>query len=154
RLFGFAILLLLAAASAQTTPQTDAHKAKLDRLASLTTIPAGEWRWHDDVPHPEDPSLDDTKWDQTKLGAKWASGTRVFRRWIEIPEKIDGYAVQGSRVKLAISLDSNGPDEINVFSNGSLVFRGNEDTLVPIPLTENAQPGQKLLVAIRMECTE
>ncbi len=34
------------------------------------------------------------------------------------------------------------------------MFRGNEDTLQPILLTENAQPGQKFLIAIRMEAME
>jgi alpha-mannosidase len=125
----------------------------LDRLASITTLQMSEWRWHDDVPHPEDPSLDDSKWELTKLGAKWSTGTRVFRHWIEVPGKIDGYTVQGSRIKLEVALDSNGPDEIAVFSNGSLVFRGNEDTLQSFPLAENAQPGQKFLIAVRMEAT-
>jgi alpha-mannosidase len=145
-------LALIAPQSAASATQT--VETPLDRLASITTVPLPEWRSHDDVPHPEDPSLDDSKWERTTLGTKWTSGTRVFRRWIEIPEKIDGYAIQGSRIKLDVALDSNGPDEIAVFSNGSLVFRGNEDTLQPMLLTDNAQPGQKLLISVRMEAAE
>jgi hypothetical protein len=38
-------------------------------------------------------------------------------------------------------LNSSGPDEVAVFSNGSLVFRSNEDPLQPILLTDEAQPG-------------
>ena len=132
----------------------DPYKATLDRLASLTTLPLLEWRAHDDVPHPEDPSLDDSKWETVKVGDKWSTGTRVFRRWIEIPEKLNGYALQGTQIKLDLALYSNGPDAIAVFSNDALVSRGNEDTLQPIPLTPNAQPGQKFLIAIRLEATE
>jgi alpha-mannosidase len=140
-------------ASAPAEP-ADPYKATLDRLASLTALPLPEWRAHDDVPHPEDPSLDDSKWEAAKLGEKWSSGTRVFRGWIEIPEKLNGYALQGAEVKLDLALYSNGPDSISVFSNGALVSRGNEDTQQPILLTTSAQPGQKFLIAVRLEATE
>src|SRR5207249_2598508 len=40
---------------------------------------------------------------------------------------------------------------ITVFSNGSLVGRGDEDTQQPILLTENAQPGQNFLIAVRLD---
>ena len=147
-------LILLYPALDAAQDATNVAPLPLGRLASLTTLPLPEWRWHDDVPHPEDASLDDSRWELVKLGTKWSTGTRVFRCRVEIPEKIDGYAIQGARLKLDVALDSNGPDQIAVFSNGSLVFRGNEDMLQPILLTENAQPGQKLLIAVRMEATE
>ncbi|MGH8336092.1 MAG: alpha-mannosidase, partial [Gammaproteobacteria bacterium] len=139
-------------AFAQTAPL--GTESALSRLESLSNVALPEWRWHDDVPHPEDPALNDSQWELTKPGAKWSTGTRVFRRWIEIPEKIGGYAVAGARVKLDVAMDSNGPDEIAIFSNGSLVFRGNEDTLQPVLLAENVRPGEKYLVALRMEATE
>ena len=75
-----------------------------------------------------------------RVGDKWSTGSRVLRRWIEIPEKINGYAVQGARVKLDLRFDFNwnnkGPVTIAVFSNGSLVSRGDDDMQQPIPLTE------------------
>ncbi|HLW87670.1 MAG TPA: glycoside hydrolase family 38 C-terminal domain-containing protein [Terriglobales bacterium] len=148
----FLVLLRPVLGGAQVA--TNVVRTPVDRLASLTTLPLPEWKWHEDVPHPEDPSLDDSGWEAVRLGTKWSTGTRVFRHWIEVPEKIDGYAIQGGRIKLDLALDSNGSDEIAVFSNGSLVSRGNEDTLQPVPLTENAQPGQKLLIVVRMEATE
>ena len=39
---------------------------------------------------------------------------------------------------------------ITVFSNGAILYRGNDDDILPILLTENAQPGQKFLVAVRV----
>ena len=137
---------------------TDPYKATLDRLQTLTTLPLTDWRFHADVAHPEDPSLDDSTWETMRVGDKWSSGSRVLRRWVEFPEKIDGYAVPGARVKLDLRFDLNwnnkGPVTIAVFSNGSLVSRGDDDMQQPIPLSENAQPGQKFLIAVRIDAPE
>ncbi len=136
----------------------DPYRPTLDRLESLTTLPLSEWRFHADVPHPEDSSLDDSSWETVKVGDKWSTGSRVLRRWIEIPEKIDGYAVPGARAKLDLRFDfmwnNKGPVIIAVFSNGSLVSRGDDDMQQPILLTENAQPGQKFLIAVRIDAPE
>jgi len=54
-------------------------------------------------------------------------------------------------VKLEVLFTSNDSMTITVFSNGSLVERSDEDTQQPILLTENAQPGQKFLIAVRVD---
>jgi alpha-mannosidase len=143
----------------QASPaQDDSYKPTLDRLESLTNLPLRDWRFHADVAHPEEPSLDDSGWQTVKAGDKWSTGSRVLRRWVEIPEKINGYAVTGGGVKLDLRFDFNwnnkGPVTIAVFSNGSLVSRGDDDMQQPIPLTENAQPGQKFLIAVRIDAPE
>jgi len=88
--------------------------------------------------------LDDAGWGTIKVGDKWSTGPRVLRRWIEIPEKVNGYAVRGARAKLDLRFDfmwnNKGPVIISVFSNGSLVSRGDDDMQQPISLTTNAQP--------------
>src|SRR6267143_6918563 len=127
------------------------YKPILDRLESLQTVSLPEWRYHEDFAHPEDPGLNDADWPAVKTREEWKTGARVLRRLIEIPEKLDGYAVRGARVKLEILFTSNETMTIAVFSNGSLVERGDEDTQQPILLTENAQPGQKFLVAVRVD---
>lgn len=99
------------------------NKLTLDRLASMTELPLPEWRWHEDVPHPEDPLLDDSKWQVTKLDATWSTRTRVFRRWVEIPEKISGHTIQGASVKLDVAVNSDRAENIAVFSGGSMIFR-------------------------------
>ncbi len=78
------------------------------------------------------------------------TGTRVFRRWIQIPEKINGYATQGSRVSLDLRFGSPSSLIITVFSNGAILYRGSDDDILPLLLTENAQPGQKFLIAARV----
>ena len=159
-----AVLALAAAISISaqqpTPPQssTDPYQSTLDRLESLTMLPLSDWRFHADVPHPEDSSLDDSGWETAKVGDKWSTGSRVLRRWIELPEKINGYAIQGARAKLDMRFDFNwnnkGPVMIAVFSNGSLVSRGDDDMQQPILLTEKAQPGQKFLIAVRIDAPE
>jgi alpha-mannosidase len=155
-------LVTASSISAQQSPAgqnaSDPYKPTLDRLESLTTLPLPDWRVHIDVPHPEDPSLDDSGWEAVRVGDKWSTGSRVLRRWIVIPEKINGYAVQGSRAQLDFRFDFNwnnkGPVTIAVFSNGSLVSRGDDDMQQPILLTENAQPRQKFLIAVRIDAPD
>src|SRR5208282_4719308 len=83
-------------------------------------------------------------------GEEHWKGTRVFRRWIQIPEKINGYATQGSKVMLDLRFGSPGSLMITIFSNGAILYRGDDDNILPVLLTENAQPGQKFLVAARV----
>ncbi|HEY1467585.1 MAG TPA: glycoside hydrolase family 38 C-terminal domain-containing protein [Candidatus Acidoferrum sp.] len=129
----------------------DPQSAVLDRLQSLSVLPLPDWRFHEDIAHPEDPSLNDAAWPNVKVHEPWKTGSRVLRRWIEIPEKINGYAVQGSRVLLDLSIGSADSLSISVYSNASLVERGDEDTEQPILLTASAQPGQKFLIAVRVD---
>jgi alpha-mannosidase len=161
-LFLLCLILLFAAFSlSQTSAATDPYKATLDRLEMLTRQAEAEWRFHTDVPHPEDPGLNDSDWGAFTVknvsgpGGGHANeehwtGTRVFRRWIQIPEKINGYATQGSRVSLDLRFGSPKSLIITVFSNGAILYRGSDDDILPLLLTENAQPGQKFLIAARV----
>src|ERR1700722_11097935 len=143
------------------TGTSDPYKLTLNHLQSLTSQPEADWQVHADVPHPEDPALSDTGWEVLTVknisgpGGRNAneqhlSGTHVFRRWIEIPQTINGYATQGSEVKLDLRFGSPGSLMITVFSNGAMVYRGDDDNIQPVLLTENAQPGQKFLIAARL----
>lgn len=85
-----------------------------------------EWPYHEDMAHPEDPSVSEVGWPALKVREEWKTGPRVFRRTIEIPEKINGYAVLGARVTLELFFGSNDSVTISVFSNGSLGERTDE----------------------------
>jgi len=150
----FAALSCGGVRSGQANQPPDPYKPTLDRLESLTTLPLPDWRYHADIPHPEDPALKDSDWQQVKTHEGWKTGSRVLRRWIEIPEKMNGYATAGSRVNLELFFDTDDRLGITVFSNGALVARGDDDTQQPIPLTPNAQPGQKFLIAVRLNASE
>ncbi len=132
----------------------DPYKPVLDKLESLNVVPVPEWRWHTDVAHPEDLTLDDAAWGTVKTDEKWSSGARVFRKWIEIPEKLNGYALAGSTVRLDLTFDSDGALMMSIFANGGLVYHGPDSSQQPIVLTVNAQPGQRILVAARLNAAE
>jgi alpha-mannosidase len=153
--------LLVVFTLSQTSAPPDPYKATLDRLETLTRQDEVEWRFHADIPHPEDPGLNDADWGtltvknvsgpggQNANEEHW-TGTRVFRHWIQIPGKINGYATQGSRVSIDLRFGSPQSLIITVFSNGAILYRGSDDDILPVLLTENAQPGQKFLVAARV----
>ena len=146
------VLPVLAQPSSTSSPG-DPYELTFDRLQSLVTVPLPDWRFHADVPHPEDPSLDDGAWQPLKVREDWDTGPRVLRRWIEIPEKVNGYAVRGSRIDLKLVIRSDDAEILTVFLNGGVVYRGDEDMQQPILLAENAQPGQKFLLAVRVNCS-
>src|SRR6185369_11669579 len=146
------VTLLSAFCLAQApTPAPDPYKPVLDRLASLTVLAQPDWRFHADMPHPEDPELSDASWTPMKVDEKWTTGPRVLRQTVTIPDNFNGYAVQGGRIRLDLNIGSDGPLVLSFFSNGSLVYHGNEDEQQPILLTENAQAGQKFVIAVRVD---
>jgi alpha-mannosidase len=146
---------------ASTTAFAEPFKPVLDHLAALNREPLPDWRFHDDIAHPEDPSLDDSTWPvmtanesrEDNAPNHW-KGVRVFRRWIEIPEKIDGYSVRGARAQLDLTFGSDARMTVTIFSNGSLVSRAIDEQQQPILLSENAQPGQKYLIAVRINAEQ
>ena len=152
----FLYCCFVAAGFAQATQNlpTDPAKPALDRLQSLVTVPLPDWRFHADVAHPEEPGLSDADWQAVKAGEEWETGPRVLRRWIEIPQKVNGYATDRARVDLNLVVRSNDALMLTVFSNGGIVYRGDEDMQQPIPLTFNAHAGEKFLVAVRVNCSK
>jgi alpha-mannosidase len=150
---------ILGVSQRASTP--DPYKTTLDRLQSLSSQAEAEWRFHADIPHPEDPGLSDADWGSLTVKNRsqpggvngdeehWA-GTRVFRRWVQIPEKINGYPTLGSRVLMDLRFGSPSGLMITVFSNGGILYRGSDDDILPVLLTSNAQPGQRFLIAARV----
>jgi alpha-mannosidase len=136
---------------AQESKTPSGYTEVADRLQSLTSLPLSDCRWHSDVAHPEDVSLDDSTWKPIALGANFASGVQVFRCWLTVPRKVNGYDARGATLKVALELQGDGMTMLSVYSNSYNVYRGNTDTLEPISLTTNAQPEQRFLIAVRLE---
>jgi alpha-mannosidase len=156
-IFAVCVVALLTSSdfcAAQVAPAGNPYKPIVDRLESIVTMPLEEWRYHADVAHPEDSSLDDKEWPVVKTGETWKTGPRVLRRRIEVPAAWNGYSLRGARIRLDLAVDSNDFVTITVFSNGAMVSRTDADTLLPIVLTEYAQPGEAFLVAIRIQAAE
>ena len=153
-LFAFAVLFSAGHTLAQEPVAPNPYQPLLDRLHSCVSQSLDTWKFHADLAHPEDAALDDNDWLTMKTGESWKTGPRVLRHVIQIPPVLNGYNLQGARVRLALVVDSDEFVTITVFSNGSMVSRTDSDTLQPIVLTENAQPGEKFLVAIRIQAAE
>ena len=148
-----AVLLLLSSfASAQDKPAQppDPYKLVLDRLQSISVVPVQDWRHHADIAHPEEVSLNDSDWPILPFNKIYNDGPRDLRQIIEIPASLKGYDLRGAKVALELRITSDERMMISTFSNGSLVFRGDEDQQEPIPLTNNAQPGQRFVIAVRV----
>ena len=58
----------------------DPYRPVLDRLQSLGTLALPDWRFHADIPHPEEPSLDDSSWAVVKLDECTTSRPRASAR--------------------------------------------------------------------------
>ncbi len=124
------------------------EEATVERLESLDVLPGGQWRYHEgDVPHGEQPSLDDSSWKQVDAhrdrhnrltapkDAVW------FRREIEVPQTLNGYDLSGARVWFRFRANANGPVPEIIYFNGRRVALG--DDLEPIVLFDDAKPGRK-----------
>jgi len=119
------------------------------QLGSLNTIPAGDWKFHvGDVAHGEAPEMNDSDW-QTVTGNSHAPMEAVwYRRWIEVPKTLNGYDLSGARVWFQFEAYANGPMPQIIYFNGRRVAMG--DDLEPIVLFDHAQPGERVLVAVKL----
>jgi len=147
------IFLFFAAASAwaqSPASSSDPYKPVLDRLQAITTIPLDGWYIHAaDLPHGEDPAQNFAGWQQVKVHEEW-EGSRWLALSFDVPAQLNGYSLQGARISLDLHVGSADAIQVSAFANGSMMARTDEDGQVPITLIENAQPGQKLAIAVRV----
>ena len=150
RCFLFFLLVSCFTFAQSPSAPPDPYKPVLDRLQSITAIPLPAWQAHAaDLPHGEDPALGISDWQQVKAKVDW-KGSHWLRLTFEVPAQLNGYRLQGARISLDLHVSSDDAIQISVFSNGNMVARTDEDGQVPITLIENAQPGQKLVLAVRV----
>jgi alpha-mannosidase len=144
---------------AQIPAPADPYKPVLDRLQATTTLPLTKWKAiNADMPHGEF-SSDEAS--QSASGNLLSFPTQSAYQqslplpvWlytaVEIPTAMAGFSASGSRVALDLGIGSNTGVMVTVFVNGNMVARGDQDSQVPIVLTQSAQPGQKLQIAVRI----
>jgi alpha-mannosidase len=145
------LLFYLPAAQAQEGQQKNPYQSQLSRLHAMFAQPLSDWKAHlDNLAHGEDPSLNDADWSPFRTSAPWKGGPVWFRRWVEIPQSMGGYNIRGARVQLDLRVGAEGSSPVRVFFNGALAEMADEDTQQPILLTDKAEPGKKVLVAINV----
>ena len=129
----------------------DAAKV-ITRLGELSNLPSGEWRYHEgDIPHGESPSLDDSSWPAVKPPSDSSTEAVWYRQWIEVPKTLAGYDLTGTRIWFQFRAEANGPMPEIVYFNGRRVALG--DDLEPIVLFDDAKPGDRVLVAVKLLAT-
>ena len=68
-----------------------AAQATLKRLDDCDHLPGGVWRYHAaDMPHREDPAVDDASWPIAESGND-LDAEALGSRWIGVPKTLDGY---------------------------------------------------------------
>jgi alpha-mannosidase len=135
-----------ASPEANLTPQS---RAVIKRLTSLKQLPTSSWKMHaGDLPHGESVTLDDSSWPVFAENAKAPTDAVWFRQTFQIPETLNGYDLTGSRVWFQFQANANGPIPEILYFNGRRVAMGED--LEPIVLFDEARPGDKVIVAVKL----
>jgi alpha-mannosidase len=148
----FCAAAALAQRGVQPVRPPEKYPTVLARLESMIVLPLQQWSAHADLPHGEDPSLDDSAWAKVTLsGGRGGRGPASdamawYRATFTVPETAGGRDLHGARLKLMPRLSNDG----RVFVNGGLVAQGEGRTLDPILLTNQAAPGQKFVIAVKV----
>ncbi len=127
----------------------DASQKVVERLGTLDSLPASDWRFHaGDLAHGEDPALDDSGWPTVQPRSQAPFEAVWYRRLIEVPKNLNGYDLTGARIWFQFRAEANGPMPEIIYFNGRRVALG--DDLEPIVLFDQAKPGDKVLVAVKL----
>jgi len=129
-----------------------ASRAIIDRLESLSQLPVGVWKMHaGDLAHGEDVNLDDSGWQTATMRADTSMDAEWFRQTFSIPETLHGYDLTGARVWFQFHANANGPIPEILYFNGRRVALGED--LEPTVLFDDAKPGDKVVVAVKLLAT-
>ena len=125
------------------------ERAIVDRLLSLGQLPAGTWKMHaGDLAHGEAVTLDETDWQPVALMAKAPNDAVWFRQTIQIPDTLNGYDLTGARIWFQFHAEANGPMPQMIYFNGRRAAMGED--LEPIVLLDDARPGDKVVIAVKL----
>ena len=160
-----AIVFLLGAASGRAQrigvtynadAQTDAALKRLSpaaqvvmqRLSHIGVLPLSDLRYYvGSLPNGGAIDLDDASWQTIQMPFTASADPIWLRKWIEVPKRLDGYDLTGAKIWL--QQPSRGG--LTIYLNGQAAAKGED--MEPIVLFGSAKPGDKLLIAIRLEKT-
>ena len=124
-------------------------RAVIERLTGLRELPDGGWKMHaGDLAHGEAVNLDESGWQPIASGSKAPNDAVWFRQTFQVPETLDGYDLTGTRIWFQFHADANGPMPEILYFNGRRVAMG--DDLEPVVLFDQARPGDKVTVAVKL----
>ena len=150
---------ILSAGRAQAQTAADAAKiaAKLqpesrttiERLSGLSELPDGAWKMHaGDLAHGEAVNLDESGWQTIAIHSKAPNDAVWFRQTYQVPQTLNGYDLTGARIWFQFHATANGPMPEILYFNGRRVALG--DDLEPVVLFDEAKPGEKVTVAVKL----
>ena len=151
------VLTAATGAGAQTAADAAQIAAKLQpesqaviaRLSGLPGLPDGTWKMHaGDLAHGEAINLDDSGWETIAPKGNAPKDSIWFRQTYVVPQTLDGYDLTGSRIWFQFHADANGPMPEILYFNGRRVALG--DDLEPVVLFDDAKPGDKVTVAVKL----
>ncbi|WP_348268059.1 glycoside hydrolase family 38 C-terminal domain-containing protein [Edaphobacter paludis] len=138
------------ASAYQLSPQ---GQAVVQRLSSFASLDARDWQYHEGpIEHGERPNLDTSNWKTVHLPFTAPKEEIWLRRWIEVPKTLDGYDLTGTRITLKVDVGGYGPGRGYLYE--MIYYNGYLDTegtyIGPRTLIEDAKPGDKILIAVKM----
>jgi alpha-mannosidase len=135
----------------QPPAESAADKPVIDLLRGIAQLPDAPWRFHTaDLAQEQDSALDDSSWQQVSTGFAWSSGAAWFRREIVVPAAGAGYDFTGATLTFSFSSDTNRSYPNIIYVNGVRAAMGTD--LEPIPIGVSVQPGQKIVIAVKVLC--
>lgn len=157
-----AVLVFVATVTASLLAQSnDSHpyqfspqgQAVVQRLSSFATLDARDWQYHEgSIEHGESPDLDTSNWKTAHLPFVAPKEEIWLRRWIEVPKTLNGYDLTGTRITFKIDVGGYGPGRGYLYE--VIYYNGKRDIegtyIGPRTLIENAKPGDKVLIAVKM----
>jgi alpha-mannosidase len=150
-------LLLSCCAHAQSAEEAAKIAANLKpeaqtviaRLSTISNLPDGAWKMHSgDLAHGEAIKLDETSWQTIAPRSEAPNDALWFRQTYTVPVTLSGYDLTGSRIWFQFHATANGPMPEILYFNGRRVALG--DDLEPVVLFDEAKPGDKITVAIKL----
>jgi alpha-mannosidase len=124
-------------------------RAVIERLSNLRVLPDGVWKMHSgDLAHGEAVNVDETGWQAMEPRSDAPNEAVWFRQTYEVPATLHGYDLTGSRIWFQFHAEANGPMPEILYFNGRRVAMG--DDLEPVVLFDQAKPGDKVTVAVKL----
>jgi alpha-mannosidase len=125
-------------------------REQLERWNALAAHEVRDWRWREAGDYRgEAPDLDDADWPAVERNTSWNAGTVWLRRAYVVPAQRGGYSFAGARLILRIQGSWAGTEFMTVFVNGQ--HRAQNKEIEAFALTERAAPGEKFVIAIRLQ---
>jgi alpha-mannosidase len=124
-------------------------QAVIARLSAISNLPDGTWKMHSgDLAHGEAVKLDESSWQTIAPRSEAPNDSVWFRQTYTVPVTLSGYDLTGSRIWFQFHAEANGPMPEILYFNGRRVAMG--DDLEPVVLFDDAKPGDKVTVAVKL----